>query len=260
MYTLSCIRSKDAATLQAANTALNSAGFFGTFVFVPVIDGEFIVRRPSESLKMGRVNARALLAVTNTNEGLGFVDAATTSSISPADYTFLLFPKFGKDVAERAGALYKGRSVTGAESGAARIQGEAIFICPSYFFAEAFKTRTGFTSAYAVPPASHGADIAYYFISHGPPRFTHPSFTTSFSESFLSFVVSQEPNIKISAPGGNNITPRWPKFAGEERFAGQEMVFNRTVAGEPDIRAVGTDKGLAERCRFWESVGAFTGQ
>lgn len=57
MYTLSCIRSKDAATLQAANTALNSAGFFGTFVFVPVIDGEFIVRRPSESLKMGRVNA-----------------------------------------------------------------------------------------------------------------------------------------------------------------------------------------------------------
>ena len=257
--TLSCLRSKDALTLQATNTALNSAGFFGTFVFVPVIDGEFVVRRPSESLKMGRVNGKALLAVTNTNEGLGFVDSASTSALSPADYAFLLFPKFKREVAEKAGQLYRGRPATGADSGAARIQGEAIFICPSYFFAEAFKARTAFVSDYAVPPASHGDDVAYYFISHGPPRFTHPSFTTSFSESFLSFVISQNPNIKISE-GNINITPPWSKFSGGERFAGQEMLFNRTVAGEPDIREVSTDEGLAERCRFWESVGAFTGQ
>lgn len=53
---LGCLRSADVAALQAANTKLNLAGFFGTFTFVPVVDGEFIVERPTLTLERGSVN------------------------------------------------------------------------------------------------------------------------------------------------------------------------------------------------------------
>jgi len=54
--TLACLRTVDIDTLQAANIKINLSGFFGTFVFVPVVDGTFIRDRPTEILKSGRVN------------------------------------------------------------------------------------------------------------------------------------------------------------------------------------------------------------
>lgn len=53
---LACLRAADVSTLQAANTNINIAGFYGTFVFVPVIDGTFIVERPTVTLEKRRVN------------------------------------------------------------------------------------------------------------------------------------------------------------------------------------------------------------
>ena len=50
------MREVDASALQTANTKINLAGFYGTFVFVPVIDGTFIVERPTVTLEKRRVN------------------------------------------------------------------------------------------------------------------------------------------------------------------------------------------------------------
>ena len=55
--TLECLRAADVDTLQAANIEINGSGFFGTFVFVPVVDGTFITERPTESLLKGNINA-----------------------------------------------------------------------------------------------------------------------------------------------------------------------------------------------------------
>ncbi len=54
---LDCLRAADVNTLQAANTEINSIGFFGTFVFVPVVDGTFIVERPTVTIRKGILNA-----------------------------------------------------------------------------------------------------------------------------------------------------------------------------------------------------------
>jgi cholinesterase len=54
--TLKCLRAVDVNTLQNANLDINNSGFFGTFVFVPVVDGRFITDRPSKLLKAGTVN------------------------------------------------------------------------------------------------------------------------------------------------------------------------------------------------------------
>ena len=49
-------RSASASALQTANTAINYADFYGTYVFVPVVDGTFIVERPTVTLEKRRVN------------------------------------------------------------------------------------------------------------------------------------------------------------------------------------------------------------
>ena len=54
--TLECLRAADVNSLQNANVEINASGFFGTFVFVPVVDGSFITERPTELLKAGKVN------------------------------------------------------------------------------------------------------------------------------------------------------------------------------------------------------------
>lgn len=53
---LACLRTVDATALEMANIAINAAGFYGTWLLVPVIDGEFITQRPSLSLSQGKLN------------------------------------------------------------------------------------------------------------------------------------------------------------------------------------------------------------
>lgn len=53
---LACLRAVNVNTLQAANSAINLSGFFGTFVFVPVVDGTFITDSPTKILQQGKVN------------------------------------------------------------------------------------------------------------------------------------------------------------------------------------------------------------
>ncbi len=42
--------------LEQININLCGSGFFGTFVFVPVVDGDFIKQRPALALLEGKVN------------------------------------------------------------------------------------------------------------------------------------------------------------------------------------------------------------
>lgn len=54
--TLECLRLTDVDVLQGANAGMAEDAFYGTFIWVPVVDGTFIVRRITESLKQGKVN------------------------------------------------------------------------------------------------------------------------------------------------------------------------------------------------------------
>ena len=51
-----CLQSVEAGMLQAANYDVASSAFYGTFIFIPVVDGMFIVERPSVTLAKGWVN------------------------------------------------------------------------------------------------------------------------------------------------------------------------------------------------------------
>ncbi|KAJ3990187.1 alpha/beta-hydrolase [Lentinula detonsa] len=248
---LMCLRAVDATTLEAINSHINIEGFFGTFVFVPVVDGRFITQRPTEALKQGKVNGKALLSFTNTNEGTTFVnqtDPITNVSL----YASTLFPKFGSQQAQDTEQLYAnlGSSVQQDDL----IMGESIFVCPTYYLLNAF-ANSGWKGEFAVPPATHGSDLVYYFtssLSQGTPAFNNTDFLAAFQGAFMSFVVSQNPNEKINS----TITPSWNLYSQGDT----EMVFNRTVDGQPDVHVNTTNQELLQRCNFWQSVSPLTGQ
>ncbi|PPQ80160.1 hypothetical protein CVT25_001453 [Psilocybe cyanescens] len=247
---LDCLRKVDVNTLQNANTAINLSGFFGTFVFVPVIDGTFITDRPTVLLKERKVNGKILLSVTNTFEGTSFVDQSTANTVQVPTYVTQLFPNFTPQQAQAAAAQYAGLGTNIFQVNA--IMGESIFICPTYFLLRAFG-GLGFKGEFAIPPGLHGMDVGFYFNNGAlPAAFPNLQFDTAFSGSFQNFVISLNTNVKTDP---TNITPLWQLWNGSN-----EMLFNRTEAGAADIRAIKTSNALLNRCNFWASVSAAAAQ
>ncbi|KAJ7775486.1 Alpha/Beta hydrolase protein [Mycena metata] len=251
---LACLRVADANALAVVNLAISNDFFFGTFAFIPVVDGEFIVQRPTVSLAEGKVNGKALLSVTNAFEGTSFVDQTKATTANATQYALDLFPKFGTTQADQVGALYAGLGTPIFQTNA--VMGESIFICPTYFLLRAFAGRS-FKSEFAIPPAFHGYDVLDYFPSTRifyptVPVFNNPVFIDAFASSFISFAISLDPNTKVKP----TITPRWNKWS----VGATEMLFNRTDAGAALVKPVETSNDLLKRCQFWESVGDLTGQ
>ncbi|KAJ7885901.1 Alpha/Beta hydrolase protein [Mycena olivaceomarginata] len=246
---MSCLRAVDATTLEAVNTNITTSAFFGTFVFVPVVDGTFITQRPRLSLLEGKVNGEAVLSVTNTFEGTGFVDQSV--SVTASNYSLELFPRFGGLQALSVRALYSGLGTDLFQVNA--VQGESIFICPTYYLLNGFHGRA-FKGEFAIPPGFHGMDQAYYFPGDSPPPFNNAAFIDAFAQSFTSFIINLDPNIKVDP---TTITPHWNTFD----IAHTEMLFNQTaVDGLPVVHAIETSDALLERCLFWDSVGSLTVQ
>ncbi|KAK7462813.1 hypothetical protein VKT23_007393 [Stygiomarasmius scandens] len=249
--TLSCLRKANTNALETANTQIAPSAFFGTYLFDPVVDGTFITQRATQALREFKVNGQAYLAITNTNEGVSFVDQSTGPTVNTTVYAGQLFPNFELEQQQEAARLYAGLGTPLDQVN--RMMGEAIFICPTYYVLDAFPLRS-FKGEFAVPPALHGTDATYIWPSLGTPGFRNADFIKAFSQGFLAFAMSLDPNIKYDR---TNILPRWDRYT----LGRPEMIFNRTEDGTaPDLHEKSTDSGLLERCRFWQSVGALTGQ
>ncbi|KAL9715552.1 hypothetical protein Ac2012v2_002212 [Leucoagaricus gongylophorus] len=250
---LDCLRQVDVNVLQQVNTNVANSAFFGTFIFVPVVDGRLIPRRPTEILREGNVNGEAILAVTNTFEGTNFVNSSTASTVQIPEYLVNLFPKLGEAEVREGTAQYA--KLGSPIDQVVGIMGESIFICPTYFLLRAFKGK-GFKAEFAIPPGGHGQDIIYYFPdnSPSPPPFNNPTFIDNFSQSFLNFAMFLDTNVK-SDP--TNSVPHWARWNEGSII---EMLFNKTDSGNPVFHSVQTSRELLERCDFWKRASPFTAQ
>ncbi|KAJ7241607.1 Alpha/Beta hydrolase protein [Mycena rebaudengoi] len=236
---MACLRAVDANVLKTANNNINGAAFFGTFAFVPVVDGTFIRQRATEALLQRKVNGKALLAVTNTFEGTGFVDQMANQTVN--EYTLNLFPEFSPFLAIAVEAWYGSTTMDDQLFQVNAVQGESIFICPSYYLLSAFPGRS-FKGEFAIPPGFHGNDIAYYFPAGNAPPFNNPAFINAFAQSFTSFIINLDPNIKVDP---TTITPRWDPFV----FGNTQMLFNKTEAGAPVVQPITTSNDLLLCCQ-----------
>ncbi|KAJ7456044.1 Alpha/Beta hydrolase protein [Mycena galericulata] len=257
---IACLRAADASALETANLNINVDAFYGTFTLIPVVDGDFITQRPTVSFAEGKVNGAALLSVTNAFEGTVFVNQSTAATANATQYALDLFPNFGPVQADTVGKLYAGLGTQLFQESA--IHGESIFICPTYYALQAFAGRS-FKGEFSIPPATHGTDILYYFPSLAidfpeataafPAVFDNTAFVDAFVQSFTSFAISLDPNVKVDP---TTITPEWNRWD----VGPTEMLFNKTANDEPVVKPVTTSDALLERCRFWYSVGNLTGQ
>jgi carboxylesterase type B len=57
-----CLQGKDTISLQNASAYVSAGGKYGQWAFIPVTDGEFIRKRPSEQLLAGEVNGLRMLS------------------------------------------------------------------------------------------------------------------------------------------------------------------------------------------------------
>ncbi|KAJ7704489.1 Alpha/Beta hydrolase protein [Mycena rosella] len=249
---LECLRGVDAAALLEINLNLTLAGFQGTVTFVPVIDKSFITQSPTELLAQGSVNGDILLSMTNTNEGVIFVNQSVEYDV--VQYVGQLFPLFGTEESAAVASIYE--SLGSPLDQVNAIMKESIFVCPTYRLLDAFPNAS-YKGEYAVPPALHGDDVFYYFPSvvfaGSMLQFNNTIFRTAFDQGFFSFAAHLDPNAKLLP----TITPAWPKWS---ESATQEMVFNRSEAGAPLVEGALTDEALLDRCEFWKSVHSLTGQ
>jgi hypothetical protein len=66
--TFDCLVATDSVVLQnASGTVSTTRGYFGSFAFLPVIDGELIQMKPSEQLLLGKVSGQRLLVGVSTS-------------------------------------------------------------------------------------------------------------------------------------------------------------------------------------------------
>ncbi|KIY64476.1 alpha/beta-hydrolase [Cylindrobasidium torrendii FP15055 ss-10] len=249
---LDCLRKVETTVLQNLDTSLCESAFAGTYGFVPVVDGELIQQSPTAALINRNVNGEGLLAVTNTNEGHIFINPNISASYDAAEYLHQFFPLLSNKSIREAARIYTtlagDDSAQGNLTKVAAIVADSIFVCPSYYALQAFG-NLGYKAEFAVPPALHGSDTAYYFPSGAAtPAYTNAEFFAAFSGSFISFALSGSP-VQASLP-------EWPVFGSGRN----EMLFNATEAGDPVFEVIQRDDAQLDRCEFWKQVRNETGQ
>ncbi|THH19416.1 hypothetical protein EW146_g1763 [Bondarzewia mesenterica] len=89
--------------------------------------------------------------------------------------------------------------------------------------------------------------------SASPAPSVSPVASASPVASFFSIAISLNPNVHLNSA---NITPEWNSWSRNHT----EMLFNKTVAGVPDVRHFKTSPELLQRCQWWKSIAPVLAQ
>ncbi|KZV77342.1 alpha/beta-hydrolase [Peniophora sp. CONT] len=257
---LDCLRKVSPEKLIAADLGVADANFMGTFTMNPVVDGKFIVERPTVTLRKGHTNVDTALVFSNTHEGTVFVNPPTliADNFTLERYVSTMFPRLSHNQVEAAVALYSDLGYTNITDTSALVMGESIFICPAYDILDAFPSKV-WKGLFAVPKGIHGEDLNYLFTNQtfygNPTSFPNTDFQHAYSQAFFAMAVALNPS---AAPVPPVITPNWPTWS----KSGLEMLFNQTEGENPQpvVQTVKTDEKLLERCSFWNSVSSAIAQ
>lgn len=96
-----CLIKQNTTTLQKASFAVSPSGVYGTWAFVPVVDGSFVQELPSQQLLKKKLNGKSLLVGNNANEGPLFTPMNITTENDLVAWLELTFPLFdNSDIAK----------------------------------------------------------------------------------------------------------------------------------------------------------------
>nr|GAT61117.1 predicted protein [Mycena chlorophos] len=242
---LHCLRAVDADTLSSINVEVGLASFYGIPALLPVVDGTFVVESPLIQLANGDVNGEYYLGITNTNEGTIFIDADGNYTV--AGWLRDLMPAFSVEQSEEIADVYEALGGTTFDQIEILLT-EAGFVCPTQYLLTNFP-HASYKGQFAIPPALHGHDLAYYFpdlvdLNIGVPApWNNTAFTDAFVGGFFAFAANYDPNKKLAA----TILPEWPLWSADAK---EFMLFNQTDDATP-VPAIGVqmlEEAVLERC------------
>lgn len=264
--------------LQNASAKVSEAGPFGTFAFLPVTDGTFVQKRPSEQLISKSLKGKRILSGNNANDGVPLSPPTAKTLSAFRQYistTFPLFSPTNKKALEKlysyAGddqdtnpsdplfdttgtsyptAINQSSIATGQRQRVFNVFSEYAFDCPSYWLSGAFSQAWKYQ--FSVPPAYHGFDLNALW-SKGqvaPGR----DFIHAFQKIWGNFIIANSPVISVSDAkgaksnatvpagyGGQISWPMWPSLMSLNTTGGV-AVFNDVTA---DLKYyVYTDPGV----------------
>ncbi|KAI9641370.1 hypothetical protein NHQ30_010172 [Ciborinia camelliae] len=214
-----CLVGTDSFALQNASAYVSASGNYGQWAFLPVTDGKFLTKRPSEQLLAGEVNGVRILSGHNANEGPGFVPQDINTTAAFTTFTQSLFPQMSNTTLSHLYQTYAIPPTTpgplfasagnhgptalnqsvfgiGPQQQANNLYAETTFVCPSYWMASAFAQSWKYE--FSVPPAQHGGDLnAYYaanrtFLGYGT---LSPGFRTAVQMIWGRFIVYDDPTL-----------------------------------------------------------------
>ncbi|KAM0185445.1 hypothetical protein ACHAPC_005040 [Botrytis cinerea] len=287
-----CLISADTITLQNASAYVSAGVDYGQWAFLPVTDGEFVVKRPSEQLLAGEVNGVRMLSGNNANEGPVFVPQHINTTAAFNTYTHSLFPLISNSTYDRllktysipptipgplfasAGdhgptALNQSVYAIGQQQRANNLYAETTFVCPSYWLASAYSQAWKYE--FSVPPSQHGGDLnAYYAVNREYIGFgtLSPGFRTAVQKIWGRFIIYDDPTLpsdvvtSIITLGngtqtGDNISAAgagvWPQWKTDGYDAYQMLKLNMT-GGQPTEISWTTGDGLS--FNITESTGS----
>ncbi|CZR52852.1 related to esterase [Phialocephala subalpina] len=223
-----CLQGKDTIALQNASAYVSAGGKYGQWAFLPVTDGDFIQKRPSEQLLTGKVNGLRMLSGNNADEGPGFVRQTTATESDFDNYIQNLFPLMNSSFLSQVASTYsipptipgplfstlgssgptalnQSEFGIGQQQRANNLYAETTFVCPSYWLASAYSLeregKKAWKYQYSVPPSEHGADLdAYYAINREALGYgtLSPGFRTAVQKIWGRFIMFDDPTLSAS--------------------------------------------------------------
>ena len=261
---MDCLRSADTNTLQLASFDVSTSTNFGSWAFVPVVDGNFVQERASQQLASGKVNGARMLTGNNGDEGAAFTSPNITTAAEFNDWLLTEYPLLTSKQINQINTIYYpfrpkyttpfatcgncggpnavnvGSFAVGHQQRAINFYSEATFVCPSYWLASAY-TRTGkegYKYQFSIPAAEHALDIAAEGIG-GYTSATSPNISPDFFLALTSvwgnFIETGNPSISNLLANGNstgntkaNPASQFPMFTttGSKKY--QMLNFNET--------------------------------
>ncbi|OCL09389.1 carboxylesterase family protein [Glonium stellatum] len=244
--TFKCLVNADTAALQNASGTVSTSGAFGTFGFLPVIDGTFIQERPTVQLLQRKLSGKRILSGNNANEGVPLSPPTITTEAGFLGYVKTAFPGFSSsditnlqaqysyagdhspvspsapvfDTSGDSGptAVNQSGLATGQQQRVFNVFAESTFDCPSYWLAAAFPQAWKYQ--YSVVPAYHGADLTAYWSAGAvvPGK----SFMHAFQKIWGNFITADSPVVAIedataglanaTVPLGEYGNIAWPQY------------------------------------------------
>ncbi|GIJ97930.1 hypothetical protein Aspvir_000036 [Aspergillus viridinutans] len=244
--TFDCLVAAPSETLQNASGIVSESGLFGTFAFLPVVDGDMMRERPSAQLKAGQISGRRIL--NNANDGVPLTNPNVITRAAFNEYIAKSFPRLTEKDVTLLNRLYgtadsqssddgprfdtlgssgptannQSEMATGLQQTVFNIFAETTFDCPAQWLVEAFggAFRQAWKYQYSVTPAYHGADLDSYF--NMGASWPSAGFNRAFLKMWGNFIMNNSPVIPLDdataknsqavVPVGPNGDLGWPQF------------------------------------------------